>query len=567
MKTKIILLLILCLGLLGCGKSETPTTTKGSHSGESQSDKDQSEKSNPIKFARLEEHIKVLSSDEFEGRKPASPSEEKTVNYIREQFRKLNLKPGNGDSYFQPVPLVSITADSSAVISVKGKGYTNQPKYEKDIVVWSKRVVEKSEVNDSEMVFVGYGIVAPEYGWNDYDGLDVKGKTVVVLVNDPGYATQDKKLFNGNAMTYYGRWTYKYEEAARQGAAAAIIIHETGAAGYDWGVVRGWTGPQFDLVTPDNNMSRVAVEGWVSLEVARQWFKAAGFDYDGMKEAASKKGFSASSLNLSMTVKLDNKISTSDSRNVIGLLPGAVRPDEYIIYMAHWDHFGKDPGLEGDQIFNGALDNATGTAALITLAESYAQSLKKGKAPGRSILFMAVTAEESGLLGSKFYANNPVYPLKNTVAAINMDGLNVFGRMKDIVVVGYGNSELEEYLKDEAKRQGRYVVPNPTPEKGSFYRSDHLNLAKGGVPALYAKGGVDSIDHGREWGLERWKDYVANRYHKPSDEYDPNWDLEGMREDLELYFRIGLKIAGQDTFPNWYEGNEFRSIRDKSRQQ
>jgi len=519
--------------------------------------------SSSVRFANLEQHIQVMSSDEFEGRQPGSAGEEKTVNYIREQFIKLGLKPGNGDSFFQNVPLGVLTADPSVVMSITGDGYTRELKYNSEMMVWSKRVVAQTGVSDSELVFVGYGVVAPEYNWNDYEGLDVSGKTVIILVNDPGYASQNEQLFSGNAMTYYGRWTYKYEEAARQGAAAAIIVHETGAAGYGWEVVSGsWSGAQFDLVAADNNMSRVAVEGWITEDVAKQIFEAAGSNYEEMKQAALQKDFKAKSLRLSMSVKLDNEIRRSNSRNVIGLLQGTDRPEEYFIYMAHWDHLGKDENLKGDQIYNGALDNASGTAGLITLAEAFVGS----SPPQRSVVFIALTAEESGLLGSKHYGTHPSFPLKDTVAAINMDGLNVSGPMADVVVIGYGSSELEQYLAEEAQKQNRHLAQEPSPEKGYFYRSDHFNLAKLGVPVLYAESGIESISHGRDWGLAQQEDYVTNRYHKPGDEYNPEWDLSGARQDLDLYYEIGRRIASESSFPNWYSGNEFRSIRDQSRE-
>jgi Zn-dependent M28 family amino/carboxypeptidase len=514
-------------------------------------------------FADLERHIEILASDEFEGRRPGSPGEEKTVNYIREQFLRSGLKPGNGDSYFQTVPLRALTADPSALVSVEGDDYARDLRYGSEMMVWTKRALAQVSVSDSQLVFVGYGVVAPEYGWNDYEDLDVAGKTVLMLVNDPGYASQDEQLFNGNAMTYYGRWTYKYEEAARQGAAAAIIVHETDAAGYGWEVVSGsWSGAQFDLMTADDNTAAVGVEGWITKDVAEQLFKAAGSDYEELKQKALRRDFKAIALSLKMTVRLRNSISRTNSRNVIGLLPGSVRANEYIIYMAHWDHLGRDENLSGDQIYNGAVDNASGTAGLIALAEAFAA---RGKQLQRSILFIAVTAEESGLLGSKHYGTHPIYPLKDTVAAINMDGLNVMGAMADVVVIGYGSSELERYLAAAADGQHRYVAREPSPEKGYFYRSDHFNLAKLGVPVLYAKSGVNSVDYGRDWGLAQQDDYVANRYHKPGDEYDSGWDMAGARQDLQLYYEVGQRIATEESFPNWYPGSEFRAIRDRSR--
>jgi Zn-dependent M28 family amino/carboxypeptidase len=512
----------------------------------------------------LAHDVQILSSDDFEGRFPASLGEEKTIAFLKEEFEKVGLEPGNGDSYFQEVPLVEITATPQTDLIITGGNEPLSFAFKDDFVGLTLRVQEKVTVEDSDMIFVGYGIVAPEYDWNDYEGLDVQGKTVVMLVNDPGFATQDPELFNGRAMTYYGRWTYKYEEAARQGAACAIIIHETEPAAYGWGVVQnGWTGPNFNLVTEDGNASKCAVESWITLDTARTIFEAAGKDYDELKKAAEKPGFTSVPLGLKANLTMENKIREAVSNNVIGLLPGSTRADEYIIYTAHWDHFGRKPELEGDQIFNGALDNATGTSALIELAEAFQ---KLGSPPLRSVLFMAVTAEEQGLLGSDYYATHPIYPLTKTVAAINMDALNIYGKMKDIRVVGYGQSELDDYVKAYAEEVGRVVLPNPTPEKGSFFRSDHFPFAKQGVPALYAGSGVQHVEKGEEWGLEQVEKYIREKYHKPSDEYDPNWDLSGMLDDLHMYFMIGYKLSMEDTFPNWKEGSEFKLKRDTDMQ-
>lgn len=431
--------------------------------------------------------------------------------------------------------------------------------YAKEFVAVTLRIQEQVAVEDSEMIFIGYGIVAPEYGWNDYEGLDVKGKTVVMLVNDPGFATQDPALFTGNAMTYYGRWTYKYEEAARQGAAAAIIIHETKPASYPWEVVEGgWTGSQFNLESKDGNMSRTVIESWVQGNVMEQVFIAAGLGYHEQTALAATKDFKAVSLNAKMSVALKNEIRHVVSNNVVALLPGTDRADEVIIHMSHWDHFGRDTSLEGDQIFNGAADNASGTAGLIELANAYISGPTK---PRRSILFMAVTAEEQGLLGSAYYGKYPLYPLNKTVAALNMDVLGYYGETRDVTIVGYGNSELDDYVND-AVAGTRVINPDPSPEKGSFYRSDHFSLSKEGVPALYLEGGVDSIEHGRAWVMEQIEDYTANRYHKVTDEYSDSWDLSGAVQDIELMYKIGLKLSLEDTFPNWREGNEFRAKRD-----
>jgi len=508
--------------------------------------------------------VKTLASDEFEGRFPASPGEEKTIAFLKEEFEKAGLEPGNGDSYYQEVPLVEITSIPVGDLTITGGSEPLAFAFEDDFVGLTLRVQEKVTVSDSDMIFVGYGIVAPEYDWNDYDGIDAKGKTVVMLVNDPGFATQDPDLFNGRAMTYYGRWTYKYEEAARQGAACAVIIHETEPAAYGWGVVQnGWTGPNFSLITEDGNASRCAVESWITLDAAKFIFDAARKDFDELKKSAEKPGFKPVSLGLKAGLTMENRTREAVSRNVIGLLPGSERADEYIIYTAHWDHFGKKSELEGDQIFNGALDNATGTAALIELAEAFKQL---GSPPKRSILFLAVTAEEQGLLGSDYYATHPIYPLTKTAAVINMDSLNIYGRMKDIRIVGYGQSELDDYVKAFAAEAGRIVLPNPTPEKGSFFRSDHFPFAKQGVPALNAGSGVQHVERGEKWGLEQIENYIREKYHKPSDEYDPNWDLSGALDDLHMYFTLGYRLSMEDTFPNWKEGSEFKLKRDTDMQ-
>jgi Zn-dependent M28 family amino/carboxypeptidase len=508
----------------------------------------------------LAHDVEILSSDDFEGRFPASPGEEKTIKFLKEEFEKVGLKPGNGDSFFQEVPLVEITASPQTKLVVTGGKKPLEFAYGDDFVGVTLRVQEKVAVDNSDMVFVGYGIVAPEYQWDDYEEIDVKGKTVVMLVNDPGFATQDPELFNGRAMTYYGRWTYKYEEAARQGAACAVIIHETAPAAYGWEVVRkGWTGPNFSHVSEDGNASRCAVESWITLETAQTIFEASGKNYDELKKSAEKSGFKAVPLGLQASLALENSIRNAVSMNVIGLLPGSKRVDEYIIYTAHWDHFGKDPNLKGDQIFNGALDNATGTAALIELAEAFQ---RLGSSPQRSILFLAVTAEEQGLLGSDYYATHPLYPLTKTVAVINMDSLNIYGRMKDIRIVGYGQSELDEYVKAYAEEVDRVVLPNPTPEKGSFFRSDHFPFAKQGVPALSAGSGVQHLEKGEEWGLTQRENYIREKYHKPSDEFDASWDLNGTLEDLHMYFKIGYRLSMESSFPNWKEGSEFKFKRD-----
>jgi len=508
----------------------------------------------------LAQDTRMLSSDEFEGRAPASEGETKTINFLRAEFEKIGLKPGNGKSYFQEIPMVVITADPASRLDVRGDKKTISFAYKEEFVAETQRVAEEVSLADSEVVFAGYGIVAPEYSWNDYEGLDARGKTVVVLVNDPGYATQDPALFTGRAMTYYGRWTYKYEEAARQGAAGVFIVHETEPAAYPWGVVQnGWTGPQFNLVSQDNNMSRCVAEGWLHLEAAREIFEIAGLNYDEIKVQAAKRGFKAVPLGLTASLTLKNSVKNVTSSNVVARIPGSKRADEYIIYMAHWDHFGRNPALEGDQIFNGALDNATGTAALIELAEAF-QKLKRP--PLRSIVFLAVTGEEQGLIGSEYYATHPLFPTVKTAAVINMDAMNIYGPMKDITVIGYGLSELDQYIEAAAKESGRTVNPDPTPEKGSYFRSDHFPFAKQGVPAVYPSSGTDHIEHGKEWTLAKRDKYTAENYHKPSDEFDPSWDLSGAIDDLRLLFKVGYRLAMESSFPNWNKGTEYKAKRD-----
>ncbi len=505
-------------------------------------------------------HVQILASDEFQGRGPSSPGEDKTMAYLTEQFSAIGYEPGNGGTWTQEVPLVSITADSDMSLSIKGNGATNTFEYGPDFVAWTTRVVDAVEIDGSELVFVGYGAVAPEYGWNDYEGVDVTGKTVVVLVNDPGFATQDPELFRGNAMTYYGRWTYKYEEAARQGAAGVLLIHEAAPAAYGWATVENsWSGPQFDLVAPDGNMSRVVVESWISFQSAQTIFTQAGLDFETLKSAAATREFRAVPMGLEASIAIRNNVERSTSHNFLARLPGTGRADEVVIYMGHWDHFGSDPSLEGDQIFNGARDNASGIAALLELAQAFATL---DPPPDRSVVFMATTAEEQGLLGSAYYAADPVFPLEKTVAAINIDGLNIWGPMRDFVIVGYGNSELDDYARRAAQIQSRVVKPNPHPERGSFYRSDHFPLAREGVPSLYGHAGQDHLEHGEEWTQERSDAWTEQHYHQVSDEFSDEWDLGGAMDDIELWFRVGVELGYSDAFPRWNEGTEFKAKRD-----
>jgi Zn-dependent M28 family amino/carboxypeptidase len=508
-------------------------------------------------------HVARLASDEFEGRAPGSAGERRTVEYLEQQFLALGLQPVDGASFRQEVPLVEITAvPAQARLGFAAGGRRVDLALGEDMVIGTRRVQPSSAVTDSEVVFVGYGVVAPEYGWNDYEGLDMRGKTALILVNDPGFGSGDPTLFRGRAMTYYGRWTYKYEEAARQGAAAAIIIHQTAPAAYPWEVVRNsWTGPQFWAETADGNAGALALEAWVTEARARELLAMAGQDLDALQRAAQERGFRGQPLGVTASGSVRNLIRRARSPNVAGYLPGRDRRDEYVIYMAHWDHLGKGLALAGDTIYNGAVDNATGVAGLLTIARAYRELLAT---PSRSVLFLAVTAEESGLLGSEYYARNPLVPLEKTAAVINMDGLHPLGRARDIEVIGSGASELEGLLAEAAKRQGRVVKPDSRPEHGYFYRSDHFNLAREGVPALYTKAGVDLRDHPPGTGQAMLEEYTRERYHKQSDDYDPGWDVSGSIEDLRLLFEVGLRVAAAPGWPDWYEGNEFRARRDAS---
>lgn len=550
-----VLMALVTLSACSGAESPRPTTGNGGPGGpESISETD------------LAAHIATLASDEFGGRAPSSPGEELTVNYLADHFRSLGLQPGNGDSYFQPVPLVDITADPEAApFVVEGRGEPMSFDYADDFVTWTNRVVESSGVEKSELVFVGYGIVAPEVGWNDYEGVDVRGKTVVILVNDPGFATQDPDVFSGNSMTYYGRWTYKYEEAARQGAAGALIVHETAPAAYGWETVRNsWTGPQFKLQSEDGNAGAVAIAGWMTEETSRALFRRAGLDFDALHRQAESGTLRPVEMGLTLTTSVSNTLRFSDSRNVVAVLPGAEAPDEYFVYMAHWDAFGTDAALVAageDGILNGALDNASGTAALLELAEAYAN---RAAPPRRSIVFLAVTAEEQGLLGSAHYAANPVFPLSRTVAGLNMDGLSNFGPTRELVVVGYGMSGLDRLAEDAAAAQDRRIEADPEPEKGYYFRSDHFELAKLGVPMIYPTDGIDHVERGEAYGREQRQNYLNDRYHMVDDEFDDTWDLSGAVPDVQLYYEIGRAVIDSDVWPEWNEGTEFRAARAAS---
>ncbi|MEO9635041.1 MAG: M28 family metallopeptidase [Parasphingorhabdus sp.] len=505
-----------------------------------------------------------LSSDAYEGRAPGTPGEAKTLALLTAKFEAAGIEPGNGDSWFQDVPLVSIEAKNVSPLTVTGGSENMSFSYGPEMVVTSYQEQPKIDVANSDMVFVGYGVNAPERGWNDYEGVDVKGKTVVILVNDPDFGTESLEGdFGGRAMTYYGRWTYKYEEAARQGAAAALIIHDTDPAAYGWNVVESsWSGPQFYAQSANGGADQTKINGWIQKDVAAKIFAAAGQDLTAQMAAAKKKGFKAVELGLKASSSFENTISKMDSKNVVGILKGKTRPDEYVVYTAHWDHLGRcKPAPDGDDICNGAIDNATGTAALVALAEAHV----KAGAPDRSIIFLAVTAEESGLLGSAYYAQNPIYPLNKTVGGVNMDAFGMAGPANNVIVVGKGKSGLDRYLEAALTGDGRVAEAEPTPEKGYYYRSDHFSFAKLGVPMIYFEGGEDLVEGGPEAGAAISKDYGENRYHGPKDEYDPNWNWDGVMGDLKVYYTVARMLAMTENWPNWNEGDEFRAIRDKSR--
>lgn len=515
-----------------------------------------------ISQATMVDITRELSSDKFDGRMPGTEGEELTVALLTERFEAAGLEPGNNGSWVQDVPLVEITGKNFAPLTVTNGETDMVFDFGSEWVGVTYRENAQTQLANSELVFVGYGINAPERGWNDYDGVDVTGKTVVILVNDPDWQTPGLEgTFNGRAMTYYGRWTYKYEEAARQGAAGALIIHDTEPASYGWNVVESsWSGPQAYAQRGENAPPLTTMNGWVQKEVARQILSAAGQDLDALSEAAKSEDFTPVELGFSASTSFANDIRTFASKNVIGVLPGATRPDEYVIHTAHWDHLGRcTPAPDGDDICNGAVDNATGTAALVALAEAHG----KAGAPDRSLVFLAVTAEESGLLGAHYYAENPVFPLAQTVGGINMDAFLIAGPSKDVTVVGPGKSQLDQFLEAALVADGRVSTPNPNPEAGYYYRSDHFAFAKRGVPMLYVDGGEDLVEGGREAGAALQQDYRDNRYHGPKDEFNEEWDWSGVMADLQLFYRLGRMMAMSTSWPNWNDGDEFKATRDE----
>ncbi len=514
---------------------------------------------------KVKTHVKTLASDEFGGREPSTLGEQLTTNLLVTEFKKLGLTPGNGASYLQAVPMVSITSKPKTSLEIAGVDF----EYPKNFVASSRKTEPQLNLNNSALVFIGYGINAPEYQWNDYQGVDVKGKTVVILVNDPGYATKDPTLFEGNSMTYYGRWIYKYEEAARQGAAAAIIVHETKPASYGWNVIKSsWTGAQYHLPAKEVNEPAIDVEMWISYEKANELFKKAGLDFELVKQQAAHRGFKPLPLNLTASIKIENVIVESTSDNVIATIKGSKTSDEHVVYMAHWDHLGSIIVDGKKEIYNGAHDNATGTAGLIHIANAFTTL---NKTSDRSITFIAVTAEEQGRLGSRYYANHPTIPLNKIVGLVNMDSLDITGLKKDITVVGFGKSDLEDYLAVAAKRQQRVLTPEQTPERGYYYRSDHFSLAKKGVPALSAGGGSILLNAEQIIINEKVKALVAKCYHQICDEYNEDWSWDSLVAELQMFFELGYLLGNPEEgpeykdlpeYPNWREGTEFKKSRD-----
>ena len=508
----------------------------------------------------LARNIRMLASDEFQGRKPFTEGETKTVNYLKEQFSAMGVEPGNGDSYFQEVPMVNIATQPDSLMQVQSSKGNFTLKGFDDYVIWTEKTDSVISLKNDEVVFAGYGVIAPEYNWNDYAGIDVKGKIVLLLVNDPGYGI-DNSLFRGDTMTYYGRWTYKFEEAARQGAKGCLIIHNAKAASYPFSVVQNnWKSSKLRLDDRNKPQPYCSVIGWIPESTAKKLITAANADTNILKKAG-ERGFKAVSLNLKLSTQMKVVPTYNKTQNVIAKITGSKHPDEYIIYTAHWDHLGiGKPDEEGDSIYNGAVDNASGTAGLLETARAFTKSK-----PNRTIVFLSVTAEEQGLWGSAYYAQNPIYPLNKTLANINTDGLNKTGKTKDIIVVGRGQSELEDYLEGEAKKFDRYISFEPNPEAGSYYRSDHFNFAKVGVPALYAGSGIDLIGKEKGYGKKLKDEYSSKNYHRPSDEFnDKTWTLEGAIQDLGLIYTVGQRIASEEKWPQWKAGSEFKAIREKS---
>lgn len=510
----------------------------------------------------LERHIVRLSSDEFMGRQPFTIGEEKTIAYLADEFSKMGLVGANNGSFFQDVPMVEITFNPTQHVKLQTKNGEVELNFIEDFIASTSHVKEKVVIDNSDLVFAGYGIVAPEFGWNDYEGLDVKGKTVLVLVNDPGFATQNPELFKGNSMTYYGRWTYKFEEAARQGATGIWVIHNTAGAGYGWQVLTNTADNKLFVQSEDGNISNCPMNGWITEAACKRLFEKSGHDYDALSKAALSGDFKAVDLGVKLNMEINNTLKYAITKNVMAMLPGKELSDECIVYTAHWDHFGVGPVMNGDSIYNGACDNGIPVACMLETAKAFA-NLKEQ--PKRSVLFVAVTAEETGMLGSKYYVENPVFPINKTVANLNYELFLPIGRMRDVMITGFGQSELDQYVEAAAKTQDRYIIEEPFPENGMYYRSDHFSFARAGIPSLFIKGWTDSREYGVEWAKAQINNYWATGYHKPADEYNPETaDLAGNVEDAKLFFKIGYRLANEVTFPNWNPQSEFRAIRDAS---
>lgn len=511
----------------------------------------------------IEQHIRTLSSDEFQGRRPFTAGEEKSLAYLQDEFKKMGLEPGNAGSFLQEVPMVEITPAVDSVMFVKGGGKDVKLSGFSEYTLTTERTDSVINWKNEDVVFAGFGIVAPEYNWNDYEGLDVKGKIVLVLVNDPGFGGADSTFFKGNTMTYYGRWTYKFEEAARQGAKGCFVIHNTVPAGYGfWVLQTGWNSPHLYLDQRAKSKYYCEGVGWLSMPATEKLFAAAGMDFSELQSKARQPGFKGISLGVNVSTSMKVKTSYGKTFNVLAKITGATRPDEYIVYTAHWDHLGTGkPDASGDSIYNGAVDNGGGVAMLLEIGKAFTSLKNK---PDRTVVFLAVTAEEQGLWGSAYYAQNPVYPLDKTVANINMDFTNTSGKMKDLTVTGMGQSELEDILREEASKFGRYLAREPHPEAGYYFRSDHFNFARVGVPALAVSKGIDHAVKGKEFGEAADDDYRKNRYHQPGDEYDPDsWDLSGIVDDAKLLFQTGKRLAFDSNWPKWKDGSEFKAIREK----
>ena len=522
-----------------------------------------SSKSESYQFqvADLEPNLITLSSDEFMGRMPFTEGEQLTTSFLESKFKEMGLEPGNGDSYFQEVPMVSIITYPEQSIAFKGAQGSVVGEGLKDFVIWTQRTDSVVRIQDAEVVFAGFGIVAPEYGWDDYKNLDVKGKIVVVMINDPGFGSEDPTFFKGNTMTYYGRWTYKYEEAVRQGALGCLIVHNTIPAGYGFNNIQNsWKASKLYLDDRGQEKYKLGFEGWITLPFAKQLFEKMGKNESELLQSARKADFQGVSTGMTLSTSLAVKPTYNVTKNVIAKVTGKTAPEEVIIYTAHWDHIGiGKPDETGDSIYNGALDNASGTSALLALAKAF----KTDEQPDRTVVFLSVTAEEQGLWGSAYYAKNPIYPKEKTVANINMDGVNPYGKMKDVSVIGVGQSEIEDLLDEELKKLGRYAAPEPNPVVGYYFRSDHFNFAKIGIPALYIGTGIDHVEKGKEYGKQLQEEYVAQYYHKPADAYDPKrWNLDGAVDDVQLLYEVGRNLANSTKWPGWKEGSEFKAIRD-----